>query len=362
MNKKPYIVILMPREGSWPSGGLKVILEYANRMSEDGYNVKLIFPLFRINEHFDIIHRLYFFFFTYLRYKITKKYVPTWIQLSKNIKYKFVWSLEKYHYSKNDVFISTAIHTAYSLDKYRVPSDNKYYFIQDFENWDFSYEEVIRSYKFNNHKIVIAKWLHNILSSNGISSDIVPNGFHLDVFKINKSILERDRKSVIALYHRSATKDMPTLFAALDIVHHKIADIKVNLFGVPPQPANLPFWITYHQTPPKDELIELYNNAAIYVGSSKIEGWGLPVGEAMCCGCAVACTNNDGYLEMAKDNETALVSEVENPKALANNIIKLINDNELRYRIAMSGNKHIQEFDINKSSKKFEDIVTENIR
>ena len=64
----------------------------------------------------------------------------------------------------------------------------------------------------------------------------------------------------------------------------------------------------------------------------------------MICGAAVACTDNKGYLEMAKDGETALVSPIKDSKALAENIIRLINDDELRYRIATNGNRFIQRF------------------
>lgn len=95
----------------------------------------------------------------------------------------------------------------------------------------------------------------------------------------------------------------------------------------------------------------MYNNAAIYVGSSQVEGWGLTVGEAMQCGCAVVCTDNKGYLEMAKDGVTALVSPVKDPQALAGNIIKLIEDNQLRYKIAQCGYNYIQRLNIFNSYK-----------
>ena len=62
------------------------------------------------------------------------------------------------------------------------------------------------------------------------------------------------------------------------------------------------------------------------------------------CGCAVACTDNAGYREMAIDDNTALLSPIKNPAALAENIIRLIEDDALRIRIAEQGYEYIQKF------------------
>ena len=83
----------------------------------------------------------------------------------------------------------------------------------------------------------------------------------------------------------------------------------------------------------------------------------MPIGEAMICGAAVACTDNKGYLEMAKDGETALVSPIKDSKALAENIIRLINDDELRHRIAANGNRFIQRFTWDESYAKLKSIL-----
>ena len=100
------------------------------------------------------------------------------------------------------------------------------------------------------------------------------------------------------------------------------------------------------------------NKCAIYVGPSNIEGWGLTVGEAMQCGCAVACTDNKGYLEMAHNEKTALTSSVGDAEGLANNIIHLIENDGLRIRIAKNGESFIHNFDIDESYNSFKSIIT----
>lgn len=62
------------------------------------------------------------------------------------------------------------------------------------------------------------------------------------------------------------------------------------------------------------------------------------------CGTAVACTDNGGFKMMCTDGKNALLSPIKNPHALAINIIKLINNDDLRLRIAQAGYESIQSF------------------
>ena len=47
---------------------------------------------------------------------------------------------------------------------------------------------------------------------------------------------------------------------------------------------------------------------------------------------------------MAKDNRTALLSEIYNVKELAKNIERLIGDDALRIKLARQGNEYIKNF------------------
>ena len=64
---------------------------------------------------------------------------------------------------------------------------------------------------------------------------------------------------------------------------------------------------------------------------------------------------------MAQDGVNALVSPVGEAEALAMNIIKLIEDDQLRYRLANAGYELIQNFDIEKSIEKFEQALMAGI-
>ena len=60
---------------------------------------------------------------------------------------------------------------------------------------------------------------------------------------------------------------------------------------------------------------------------------------------------------MAKYGETALVSPIKDSQALAENIIRLIKDDELRHRIAKNGNEFIKQFKWDSSYKKLKETL-----
>lgn len=74
---------------------------------------------------------------------------------------------------------------------------------------------------------------------------------------------------------------------------------------------------------PDNELAALYSLASVYVQPSFYEGFGLPLLEAMQCGCQVICAKNSSLVEIGGD--AVVYSEVSNPSALALTISKTLN-------------------------------------
>lgn len=349
--KRQTICFLMPFYGAdTPIGGLKMVLMYANRLAADGYNVKVVYP-------YTTNHKKRLTYWQRLRdiktyYANRKTWMSSdnWFEKHKKVEEVETYSLSHYFVPQADIYIATGVETADWVKEY--PKE-KYYFVQGYENWGRTDEELIDTYHYPLHKIAVSTWLQKKVQEVGEKCDVVFNGYELNKFFVQKDIKKRTSTNICMLYHDQDLKNSLLGFRALEIVHHKLPSIKVNIFGVAQRPANLPEWYNYTQRPTPQELLQVYNDSAIFIGTSDAEGWGLTVGEAMLCGNAVACTDIDGYKEMAIDGENALLSPVGDAERMAENILRLINDDELRIRLATRAADEIKKFSISKSYEGF---------
>lgn len=342
-----------------PVGGYKVVYEYANRFAEDGYDVVLAFSHARC--HYSNPLRHVHGFAGYLYRKVcSQMHAGEWFDLNDSIKkwFPYCYHLPFISFRNTDIVFATAYDTAVELNKiYEVPQNNKLYLIQDYEIWRDSPDAVRASYRFGMQNIVIAPWLQDIVKNSGSESLLVTNGFDFQRFSLKKAIEDRSPYEIVLLNHTLDHKRVQDSRAALEIVKKQIPELHVTMFGTCAAPKDMPSWYTYYHQPLGQELCNIYNNGAIYVAASDFEGFGLTVGEAMICGCAVACTDNGGFRCMAEHEETALLSPVYDVEALAKNIVRLITDNELRKRIALEGNRNIRKFTWEESYNKLKSLV-----
>lgn len=350
------IAFVLPGVGINPVGGFKIIYEYANRIELRGYKVSVFYAV-RMNDK-SVIKNIYRFFVYFLFRKYSCK---KWFKLNSSIKECLLYYSNKEILKYKNICLS-AVTTAYSIQDFDIKTEknNILYLIQDYEKWlSITDEYIQQSYSFPFKKIVISEWLRKRVQETGNDATLIYNGFDFDYFKLTNEIKDRNPYSVCMLYHLDERKRCEDTIKALEIVKQKFPDLIVNTFGVPERPSFLPDWYYYTQRPNKELHNKIYNDSAIYVAASKAEGMALPPAEAMICGCALVCTNIDGFAMYAINNETALTSPPFDYKALAENIIKLIENNDLRINIAEKGNEYIHQFTWENSVCKFENLLEE---
>jgi len=95
---------------------------------------------------------------------------------------------------------------------------------------------------------------------------------------------------------------------------------------------------------PDDVLLrQLYHGATMVVQPSRAEGFGLPVYEALACGCAVLCSDLPVYRTTIADSVVA--TPVDDPAVLAQAIAALWNNPERRAHLARRGPMVARRFD-----------------
>jgi glycosyltransferase involved in cell wall biosynthesis len=102
----------------------------------------------------------------------------------------------------------------------------------------------------------------------------------------------------------------------------------------------------------------LYEEASIYVLSSRYEGWGLVMVEAMSQGCAtVACDFRGRQAEAITDGVNGLLCETDSADAIAEKIKLLIEDDGLRHRLQLAAPQSVERFSEANVAKRLENII-----
>lgn len=117
----------------------------------------------------------------------------------------------------------------------------------------------------------------------------------------------------------------------------------------------------FHMNLPQTRMAWFYSQADIFVSGEKRAGWSNTVAEAMACRVPVVCTRS-GTRDFAFHNQTALVVPFPLPFLLRRHVIRLIENKELRLRLAKAGNERIQAFSWASLVDRLEDLFTEKVK
>lgn len=363
-----------------PSGGFKVVYEYANRLSELGHQVSVVHPR-TIESQTGLVEavkkRLWKFKLRNRRgaentedaQRIWQKTLRSlwdalrlggendslrlvsWFKVNDNVNLILATDLSERNIPDADVIFATASDTAFPVAAYSPSKGRKFYLVQSYETWNLAEETVIASWKLPMHKIVVSRHLQRIAERLGEQSKttFIPLGIDLSMFRLLTPIRERSELRIGMLAHPNEVKGTRDGLAALELVKTKHSDLQAELFGTESRLEFIPDWMSYERLPTTERLVELYNSCRIFLNPGRAEGWGLPAAEAMACGCAVVSADNGGIHEFAVDGETALIAPIQRPDLLAEQILKLVEDDELRQRIASSGHQSIQKISWNQA-------------
>lgn len=101
---------------------------------------------------------------------------------------------------------------------------------------------------------------------------------------------------------------------------------------------------------PTDDLVAIYNAATVFVMPSLYEGFGLPILEAMACGCPVITTREGSLPEVA--GEAALYTEAYNQDNISEGIKKVFFNKSIQQELSKKGLERVKEFSWKKTAEK----------
>lgn len=298
-------------------GGHKIIFEHANRLKERSHQVK-IFSLFGSKiDWFD------------LSVPVESFVRCGWIR-------------------KSDCLIATFWPTVFlSLI---MPSAKKFYFVQgweiDFYKSPFLSFLVRLTFRLNFQIITISKFLANKISYFSKQKIyLIPNAIDLELFAPSKTKKETTEKkrilSVVSNY--DYVKGIDRLVNLIKVLKEKNPKFHFVLVSFEKKSYS-PIFDEFICNPSPKKMTEEYQKADLFLLTPRVEGFSLPVLEAMACGCPVITTDSGGVREYAKNEINSLL--VRDPSEILKKklVEKILNDKKTKDRLIENGIKTAHRF------------------
>lgn len=339
------------------SGGVKVVFEYANHLQNRGHDVTVYYPLIPLNYAMDKFDA------TTLPNKIMElasniknNNRVDWFDLK--VKLARIPTLNERYISKADIIVATAWQTAYIVSKFSKSYGEKFYLIQGYETWNGSKDLVENSYDLGLHNIVISNWLKNILLRNRSNVDaLIFNGINPNEF-YPEEVPRPDRSifRILMPYRKQQYKGVSDGLKAFDVIKNRKSNVKLVMYGPKPMKNELPSDVEFHIRPVRHDLRRIYNSCDIFMYPGIAEGFGLPPLEAMSCKIPVVTTNVGAIPDIVIPEKTALVSNPNDYRSLAENVIRLIEDDRMRETMANNGYTSVKQYTWDKSTLQLETL------
>lgn len=227
-----------------------------------------------------------------------------------------------------DVVIATWWETAEWVNALSPSKGAKVYFIQHHEV--FPYLPVSRchaTYRLPMHKIVIARWLKEVMSTQYTDDvvDLVPNSVDRSQF----FSAEREKQSVPTvgfLYSTTPFKGLDVSLAAIKVIRKRIPNLRLISFGSehPGAAMPLPEDAEFSFSPPQEQIRNLYSQCDLWLTASRSEGFNLPAMEAMACRTPVVSTKTGWPQEAIETDTNGVLVDVDDVEGLARGVERIL--------------------------------------
>jgi glycosyltransferase involved in cell wall biosynthesis len=324
----------------WLSGGERILVEYANRLSERGHQVTIVVPAgtvdpemaARVNPGVTLIQ--------------TKLAGSRKMSLAAKIALTFELAIS---IPRSDIILTTytpVTPAGWMASRLMRRGDLVWLyldFVEAFEGKPFYLSIAKIASRHHDAILTISQYLKDELISWGADCPISVVGLALSEsgFYHPSSVplpaSEKSLKSILYLGDTRPRKGLNDFLAACKIVFQQIPEIElwICLKDAPSVLTDLPH--RFFQRPTHEELAQLYATCSLFVSSSWREGFSLPPLEAMACGAPVVMTDSGGNREFARSGENCLLVSPRRPELLAEAINEVLENPALSIKMRQEG-------------------------
>jgi glycosyltransferase involved in cell wall biosynthesis len=170
---------------------------------------------------------------------------------------------------------------------------------------------------------------------------------------------KRDDFVVMYLGDARPRKGLAEFLAAAEQVRQNIPGLRLLIVSKEPLSVAASLACEIVVKPSREALPDLYRRSDVFVFPSWGEGFGLPPLEAMACGVPVVVTDSRGVREYARSGENCLMVPPRNVGLLAEALYRILSDLDLARTLAEAGVATASRFSWEACVDRFEEILKE---
>jgi|GEM_PF-1405127 glycosyltransferase involved in cell wall biosynthesis len=181
----------------------------------------------------------------------------------------------------------------------------KFAYLQDFENWSGTSEDILSCWRLPVHLVAVANYLRDAAAQHTSKrAAVLPYGIDFERFHPEGKTPPSPQRLVLGgLYNSMARKRFDDLVAVALGLREQGVPVELRLFGAEPGPV-LPLPAVYLRQPKPEDLRAMMSACHVWLAMSEQEGLHIPPMEAMACGAVPVVTEIGGMRDYCLDGRT----------------------------------------------------------
>lgn len=257
-------------------------------------------------------------------------------------------------FARGEVLLALGSFCALEVDSLRGPFGAKVHCLHGaLPGFDTRLTEALR---LEMPKILVANYLTQLVRDVSAAEvlGVVPGG--VDQSEYFPPEIENERLGVGGIFAKAPFKGPDILIAVLDRLSGDMPSVPQYVFGAGRKPGGLR-GAKYMMLPSVEQARAMYGKSTLWFVTSRHEGFGAPILEAMACGCAVISTDCGGPREIIQDGENGFLVPVDDVEAFVRLAKRLLLDKELRQRIVGKALGTVKEYTWQRSIDMLEECL-----
>jgi len=191
---------------------------------------------------------------------------------------------------------------------------------------------------------------------------VIPNGVDTDFYK---PMVKSPSPTILWVGRVKRYKRVNHILLAFKIVEKQLPDAKLIIVGIGDYLEEIKLLaqelslrnVFFSGFVEEKEKARLMASSWVVVSSSFIEGWGMTITEGAACGTPAVAYDVPGLRDSISNNETGLLVSDGDVKALAQNLLKVLQNEQLRTTLGNNALSRSKQLSWNKVAQEFSDFL-----